>query len=135
MKSWSADAKVVSGLMLRLLPIQILLAAVGAVNGIVSSFFASNYVGISAMSAVGLYSPISTLLTACSTLLAGGSAILCGKYLGRNEQDKVQNVFSLNLLISALISGLFIVLFLLLGLFDLTAVFTRDEAVRPLFNR
>ena len=28
----------------RLLPVQVLLASVGAVNGIISSFFASNYV-------------------------------------------------------------------------------------------
>lgn len=121
--------------MLRLLPIQVLLAAVGAVNGIVSSFFASNYVGIDAMSAVGLYSPISMLIAATSTLLSGGSAILCGKYVGRNEHDKVQNTFSLNLLISALMAGLFMVLFLFLGVFDLTGFITRDAAVRPLFNR
>ena len=37
-----ANAKMVTKLMFRLLPIQILLAMVGAVNGIVSSFFASN---------------------------------------------------------------------------------------------
>ena len=39
-----ANAKVVTRLMFRLLPIQVLLMAVGAVNGIVSSFFATNYV-------------------------------------------------------------------------------------------
>ena len=40
----TSDAKIVGKLMLKLLPIQVLLAAVGAINGIVSSFFASNYV-------------------------------------------------------------------------------------------
>ena len=38
----TASAKMLTKLMFRLLPIQILLAAVGSVNGIVSSFFASN---------------------------------------------------------------------------------------------
>ena len=135
MKPKNVNDKVVANLMFRLLPIQILLAAVGAVNGIVSSFFASNYVGIDAMSAVGLFSPISTLLGAISTMMAGGSAILCGKYVGRNQYDKVQNIFSLNLLISAMAAGFFTILFLLLGLFDLTGFFTQDMAVRPLFNR
>ena len=135
MKSQDANAKIVSRLMLRLLPIQILLSMVGAVNGIVSSFFASNYVGIDAMSAVGLFAPIGMLIAACSSLLAGGSTILCGRYLGRNEQDKVQNVFSLNLLISLAVAALFTALFLVLSLFDLTGLFTRDEAIRPLFNR
>ena len=49
-----ANAKMVTKLLFRLLPIQILLAAVNSVNGIVSSFFAANYVGVNAMSAVGL---------------------------------------------------------------------------------
>ena len=133
--SQMANAKVVSKLMFRLLPIQILLAASGAVNGIVSSFFASNYVGIDAMSAVGLYSPINMLIGAASTTLAGGSAILCARYLGRNEQEKMQNVFSLNLLLAGLTAGIFTTLLLVLGLFDLTGIFTRDAAVRPLFNR
>ena len=135
MKEQAANAKMVTKLMFRLLPAQILLAAVGSVNGIVSSFFASNYVGVDAMSAVGLYGPISTLLGAVSLMLAGGSAILFGKYMGRNEQEKMQNVFLLNLTISSLIALAFAAVFILLGVFDLTGFLTRDEAVRPLFNR
>ena len=135
MKPQEANAKTVTKLLFRLLPIQIVLAAVGAVNGIVSSFFASNYVGINAMSAVGLYSPVNMLITSISAILVGGSIILCGKYLGQNQQEKMQSVFSLSLIFSLLISAVFIVLSLVLGLFDLTGFLTRDEAVRPLFNR
>ena len=89
-----SNIKLIARLMLRLLPIQVLLAAVSAVNGIVSSFFASNYVGIDAMSAVGLYNPVFQLIMALSTMFAGGSAILCGKYLGKNQQERLQYVFS-----------------------------------------
>ena len=135
MKEQAANAKMITKLMLRLLPIQILLAAVGAVNGIVSGFFATNYVGINAMSAVGLYAPLGMLVTSISTILIGGSAILCGKYMGRNEQDKMQHVFSLNLALSALVAALFVALYLLLGVFDLTGFLTRDAVVRPIFNR
>ena len=135
MNTPDANAKMVTKLLFRLLPIQVLLAAVGAVNGIVSSFFASNYVGIDGMSAVGLYAPINMLLTSISTILVGGSVILCGKYLGQNQQEKMQNVFSLDLLASTLIAVAFIVLFILFGIFDLTGFITRDVAVRPLFNR
>ena len=104
MQAQDANTKVVSKHMFRLLPIQILLAVVGAVNGIVSSYFASNYIGIDAMGAVGLYAPINMLINATSVMLAGGTTILCGKYLGRNEQDRVQNVFSLNLVIALLMA-------------------------------
>ena len=87
----AANAKMITRLLFRLLPVQVLLAVVGAVNGIVSSFFASNYVGIDAMGAVGLYSPLSMLLGAISTMLVGGSMILCGKYLGRNDTIRPRN--------------------------------------------
>lgn len=60
----------------RLLPIQILLAVIGAFNGIVTSLFASNFIGQDAMSAVGLFAPISTFIGAVSTMLLGGSQIL-----------------------------------------------------------
>ena len=131
----AANAKMVTKLLFRLLPIQILLVVVGAVNGIVSSFFASNYVGIDAMSAVGLYSPLNMLMSSVSTILVGGAVILCGKYMGKNEQDKMQNVFSLNLAVSVLCALVFVVLFMAMGLFDLSGFLTKDAAVRPLFNR
>ena len=131
----ASNMKIVTGQMFKLLPTQILLAAVGSINAIVSSIFASNYVGVGAMGAVGIYAPIGMLITSISTILVGGCVILCGEYMGKNRRDRMQNVFSLNLLWSLLISAVFIALFLLLGSFDLTGFLTRDPAVRPLFNR
>ena len=135
MNEQKANAKTVTRLMLRLLPIQVLLAAVGSVNGIVSSFFASNFVGVAAMSAVGLYSPVNMFFSSVSLILVGGSVILCGKYMGRNQQEELQDVFSLNLLLSLLIAAFFALLFLVFALFDLTGFLTGDREVRPLFNR
>ncbi len=135
MKEQQTSAKMVSKLMFRLLPVQILLAAVGSVNGIVSSFFASNYVGVEAMSAVGLYSPLQMLLQAVSIVLIGGSVILCGKYMGQNQQERLHRVFSLTVTLALLASCVFVLLFVILGLFDLTGFFTKDEAVRRLFDR
>ena len=135
MNQQAANTKMVRKLLFRLLPVQILLGVVGAVNGFVSSYFATNFVGIEAMSAVGLYAPIGMLATTVSTILVGGSTILCGKYLGRNEKEMVQNVFSLNLVLSVLIALGFIALYTVLGVFDLTGFLTGDPAVRSLFNR
>ena len=135
MTEHTANAKMVTKLLFRLLPIQILLAAVGAVNGIVSSFFASNYIGVEAMSAVGLFSPLQLLLQAISTMLVGGAVILSGKYMGQNRQEKLHGVFSLSIVLCALISVVFALLFAVFGLFDLTGLFTKDPAVRPLFDR
>ena len=135
MRSQNTNAKTVSKQMLRLLPVQILLAAVGAINGIVSAFFASNYISVNAMTAVGLYAPTQTLIQAFIAMLSGGAAILCGQYWGRNQQDKVQNVFSLSILFALALGLLFTVLILALAIFDLTGLFTGDPAVRPLLNR
>ena len=130
-----ANAKMVTKLMFRLLPIQVILTAVGSVNGIVSTFFATNYVGINAMSAVGLYVPLVILIGAISLMLVGGATILCGAYTGKNEQDSLQNAFSLDLVLSFLVSAVFVVLYVVFSLFDLTGIFTKDPQVRPLFNR
>ncbi len=130
-----ANFQTIGRLMLRLLPVQVLLAAVGAVNGIVSSFFASNFVGVDAMSAVGLYSPLNMLFSAISMMLVGGSSILCGKYMGQNEQEKMQSVFSASLALTSLIGAAFALLFVFLAVFDFTGFMTQDAVVRPLFNR
>ena len=129
-----ANAKMVTKLMFRILPVQVLLAAVGSVNGIVSTFFATNYVGIDAMGAVGLYNPLNLLIGAISIMLVGGSTILCGTYSGKNQLDSLQNAFSLDLVLSFLISAAFVVLYVISSMFDLTGIFTKDPAVRPLFN-
>ncbi len=131
----TANAGMVTKLMLRLLPVQVLFCTVGAINGFVSGFFASNYVGIDAMSAVGLFAPINMLSTSISTVLVGGSAILCGKYMGQNKGEKMQNVFTLNLALSVLVGLIFLVLYVVFGLFDLTGFLTRDVKVRAYFNR
>ena len=77
MNQLSSDFKMLQGLCFRLLPIQVLLAVIGSVNGIVSSLFASNFVGTDAMSAIGLYGPINSFFLALNTMMVGGSQIIC----------------------------------------------------------
>jgi Na+-driven multidrug efflux pump len=122
-------------LMFSLLPVQIILAAVGTVNMIVSSYFASNYVGTEAMSAVGLYGPLNMLFSAVALMLTGGSSILCGEYLGRDSRDKLQEIYSLDLIISAVSGLLFTAAVVIISVFDLTGFLTHDAAVRPLLNQ
>ena len=135
MKAFSSDFKMIQGLCFRLLPIQVLLAMVGSVNGIVSSLFASNFVGTDAMTAIGLYAPINSFFLALNTMMMGGSQIICGKYMGRHEISGMQNVFSVNMLISLLVSAAASLVFFAAGLLDLTGMFTSDAAVREYFNR
>ncbi len=134
MRDLSSNRQIVTRLMFRLLPIQIFLAAIGAVNGIVSSYFATNFIGVNAMSAVGLYGPISIIITTSSNILVAGSSILCGKYMGQNEQDKMHNIFTVGTLLAVLSGAAFTLIYVAAASFDLTGIITSDEAVRPLFN-
>ena len=81
----TSDSRMVTMLLFRLLPVQILLAAVGTVNGIVSGLFAGNFVGEAAMSAIALYSPIKLLMNALIALLFGGF-FLFGRMAGRTNE-------------------------------------------------
>ena len=131
----TSDSRMVTMLLFRLLPVQILLAAVGTVNGIVSGLFAGNFVGEAAMSAIALYSPIKLLMNALIALLFGGSTILCGSYLGRNQQEKVQSLFSLDIFLAAAAGAVFCLFMIILGSFNLTAFMTHDDTVRLVFNQ
>ena len=135
MKQRSSDFKMLQGLCFRLLPIQVLLAMVGSINGIISSLFASNFVGTDAMSAIGLYGPINSFFLALNTMMMGGSQIICGKYMGKNQISGMQNVFSVNMLASILISVVSALVFFTAGFFDLTGIFTADVAIRQYFNQ
>ena len=130
-----SDMKMITNLSFRLLPIQVLLAMINAINGIVSGIFASNFIGSDAMGAVGLYSPLALLIGAIAMMLVGGSQILCGEFKGKNLLDRTQDIFSLDIIISTGFSVLMIAFVLLSGIFDLTGIFTKDPVIRPLFNQ
>ncbi len=130
-----SDLKMITKLSFRLLPIQVLLAMINAINGIVSGIFASNFIGSDAMGAVGLYSPLVLLIGAIAMMLVGGSQILCGEFKGKNLLDRTQDIFSLDIIISTGFSVLIIAFVLLSGVFDLTGIFTKDPVIRPLFNQ
>ncbi len=129
------DSRLISKLFFRLLPIQILLAAIGAVNGIVSGLFASNYVGSEAMAAVGLYGPVNTFLAAVGVMLMGGSQLLCGKYMGRNERERTNSVFSVDILISVILSAAVTAALAIAAGFNLTGFLGGGEAERHILNQ
>ena len=124
-----SGAKLTQKIMFKLLPVQILLSTVGVVNGIVSSLFAGNYVGVKAMTAVGLYSPVSQFLIAINSMLVGGSIILCGEHLGRHDTERVRGTFSLDMVVSVLLALAVIVLHVIFGVIGSAAGITDDPEV------
>ena len=86
-------------LFMKLLPVQIFLMLASGVSGIVNGLIVGNNLSATAMAALGLTAPLSSLLASLATIVSGGSGILCGKYMGRGEARKVNAVFSNSMLV------------------------------------
>lgn len=129
-----ANESTVSKLMFRLLPIQVLIALITSLNSIVSALFASNCLDIKAMSAVGLYAPVQMLINSISLAFTGGATILCGQYMGKNENSKMRGIFSLDISISCFVGALISAVLFLTGKLVEAGLFLRDETLRPYFS-
>ncbi len=134
-RTHSSEGNLITRTFFRLLPIQILLAAIGAVNNMVSSLFASNSVGAASMSAIGLYNPINLLMCAICGMFVCGSQILCGKFMGANQMEKTQSVFSMDIIFATLFSLLYAALHVLAVLFGWLRIFTSDAEVLNYLNQ
>ncbi len=92
-------------LFFRLLPVQILLIAIGCLNSVIDGAVATAVIGPDAMAVLGLYAPVGKCADALTAVFLGGTQILCGRFLGMNEVEDTQRVFSLDILVTLLVSG------------------------------
>ena len=123
------SAQLVSHLMFKLLPLQMLLVGVSVANDIVSSLFASNAVGVDSMAAIGLYSPIISLISAISILLASGSQILASQFMGKNEIERMRGIFTLNIILTFVFGIALVVLHLFMVAAGITDILASDPSV------
>ncbi|MCR5267872.1 MAG: ATP-binding protein [Lachnospiraceae bacterium] len=122
----SSDYKLLSKLYFRLLPYQALLLLINAANGIVDSLFASNSIGTTAMSAIGFYSPLTHFLFSISIMLVSGSQLLVGKAMGQIRKDEVNRLFSVDILLSLIISVFTALLLSLAAACGAFGIFVKD---------
>ena len=99
------DYKMLEKLFFKLLPVQIFIVAMGAVNSIVDGAIAGRFLDAATVGVVGLFYPMVNLVNAVASVLLGGSAVLCGRFMGSGETDKTQGVFSLNITCSFIVGG------------------------------
>ena len=134
-KRKTSEYQLLSGLFFRLLPYQVMLIIINAVNGIVDSLYASNFIsdGKSAMSAIGLFGPLNHFLYAASIMFVSGSQILYGRYLARDRQ-KINHLFTVNLVISGGLALLTSCLLVVMALTGATRIFVHVEPVLQMFN-
>lgn len=130
----SSDYKLLTGLFFRLLPFQILLIVINAVNGIVDGLYASNVIGETAMSAIGLYGPLNHFLYSASMLFVSGSQILYGRYLAR-DRKRINSVYTVTILLTLLLSVLTSVVMIAGALTGATRILVSEEADLQMLNQ
>ena len=94
----------ISRLFFSLLPVQVLIFAMGSINSIVDGVMAGRFVDSNTVGVVGLYFGMVNILNATGSVLLGGTTVLCGRYLGRGDIEKTKGVFSLNITVTLIAS-------------------------------
>ena len=97
--------KLISRLFFAMLPVQILLFAMGYINTLVDGTIAGRFIDSSTVGVIGLYYSMINIFNAAGGVMLGGSAVLCGRYMGRGDLDKTKGVFSLNLTTTFIIAA------------------------------
>ncbi len=87
-------------LFFQLLPIQILVIAMGALNSIVDGAVAGQYIDAATVGVIGLYYTMVNVLNAIGNTLLGGTAVLCGRSMGAGDVEKTNGIFSLNIFVT-----------------------------------
>ena len=120
----------VSKLFFRLLPVQILIVAMGSVNSIVDGVVAGRYIAAESVGVIGLYYTMVRIMEAVGAVMAGGTAVLCGRYMGSGQTEKTQGVFSLNLTVTFLVGAVLTAVSLLMPV-RLAVLLGADAALTP----
>lgn len=89
--------KLISRLFFKMLPVQILIFAMGFINTIVDGAMAGRYIDPASIGVVGLYFAMVYIFNAVGSVMLGGTAVLCGKYMGKGDLARARGIFSLNL--------------------------------------
>ncbi|MBR2853126.1 MAG: hypothetical protein IKE81_02280, partial [Clostridia bacterium] len=133
MKRKSSEYKLLSRLFFKLLPYQVLLLIITAVNGIVDSLYASNVIGQDAMSAIGLFGPLNHFLYAASIMFVSGSQVLYGRYLAR-DRNRINHLFTVTLVVSGGL-GLLTSILLIVGVqTGTTRIFVSEQQILQMLN-
>ena len=117
-------------LFLKLLPIQIFVNLASSLSRFVNGLIIGNNLSPAAMIASGVVSPLFNIIGSISTIVSTGAGILCGNYMGKGDTRKVDQVFSVSMIL-LFVSG---ILFTLVCFFlaDPLAVLLRaEESVVP----
>jgi Na+-driven multidrug efflux pump/anti-sigma regulatory factor (Ser/Thr protein kinase) len=98
--------EMISRLFFSMLPVQILIFAMGSINSIVDGAIAGRFIDSTAVGIIGLYYSMVSILQAAGYMLLGGTTVLCGRYMGRGDFEKTEGIFSLNMTVTLLLGAM-----------------------------
>ncbi len=130
----TTDSRMITKVFFRLLPIQILMVAIASINGIADGMIASNFIGPEAMAVTGLYMPVTKLIETVNAVLLGGSQILCGEFLGKNQINRTRGIFTLDISRIALFSVIITVVSMLMP-YRIAGILGADDTIRDELGR
>ncbi len=73
---------------------QIIMITVTSINSIIDGAIASNFISSASLAAIALFLPVVRTLDTVNAIFLGGSQILCGRYIGKNQLEKANAVFT-----------------------------------------
>ena len=103
---YSRGSGVISGIFYKLLPVQILLMVLSSINTIIDGLFASNCISHVAMDATGLFAPVNGVISAIGAVMLGGSQILCGRFMGKNQEHETNGIFTMDMIVITILAGI-----------------------------
>ena len=94
--------------------VSIVISAVAAMFGmLIDGIIIGKFLGTESMAAYGLVTPLFSIITAFSGVLAIGSQVSCANHLGAGKADRARQVFSVCILTTVTISLIAIVILLI----------------------
>ncbi len=102
----SSRDEMLSRLFFNMLPVQVLIFAMGSINSIVDGTIAGRFIDSNAVAVIGLYYSMVSILQAIGYMLLGGATVLCGRYMGKGDFKKTEGIFSLNLTVTFIIGAI-----------------------------
>lgn len=129
MRNRTSGNKMIGKLFFNMLPVQILIFAIGSVNSIVDGAMAGRFIDSSSVGVVGLYYSMVNIINAAGSVLLGGTAVLCGRFMGRGDIEETEGVFSLDMSLT-FIGGAFFTLISLMFPGYLADILGADTAHR-----
>ena len=83
---------------------QILSAMTVTLCMLIDSIMIGRFLGVDAMSAYGLSTPVLLVFAALGSMISAGIQVMCGKTMGQGDREATNGCFTVSVFLSVLIS-------------------------------